>query len=226
MAADHADTGGRSWLSSGTVRKREVFRGRGSRGPRGNGRFFVAADHADKRARRYAWAGLTLKELRVSPCSASSAAHNQVVASLRVFRVLRGPMKKGRSLRVFLRRPRPDEQAWLRRSETRPVRRSRSRPPEGRSFYAFMTRDPATLQLTPSVRVLQGEREPASPASALSQRRHDVSHEHDPHAGSPGRRPRGHGRSFVAADHAGQRGNARSFVAADHADHAETGGFS
>ena len=46
----------------GTARKREVFRGRGSRGPRGNGRFFVAADHADKRARRYAWAGLTLKD--------------------------------------------------------------------------------------------------------------------------------------------------------------------
>ena len=28
---------------------------------------------------------------------------------------------------------------WLRRSETRPVRRSRSRPPEGRSFYPFLT---------------------------------------------------------------------------------------
>ena len=28
---------------------------------------------------------------------------------------------------------------WLRRSETRPVRRSRSRPPEGCSFYAFVT---------------------------------------------------------------------------------------
>jgi putative transposase len=32
-----------------------------------------------------------------------------------------------------------DYNQWLRRSETRPVRRSRSKPPEGRSFYAFVT---------------------------------------------------------------------------------------
>jgi hypothetical protein len=35
----------------------------------------------------------------------------------------------------------PPLRSWLRRSETRPVRRSRSRPPEGRSFYAFVTSD-------------------------------------------------------------------------------------
>ncbi len=33
----------------------------------------------------------------------------------------------------------PRRRRWLRRSETRPVRRSRSRPPEGRSFYRFLT---------------------------------------------------------------------------------------
>ena len=48
----------------------------------------------------------------------------------------------GEFVRVSLAKwwkPSQAETPWLRRSETRPVRRSRSRPPEGRSFYAFVT---------------------------------------------------------------------------------------